>query len=55
MSRKQLSFEFFPTRTPEGRAKQVITRKQLSQFNPAFFFVYFGRRRQHTRWHNASD
>ncbi|MDK4651081.1 methylenetetrahydrofolate reductase [NAD(P)H] [Kingella kingae] len=37
MSRKQLSFEFFPTRTPEGRAKQVITRKQLSQFNPAFF------------------
>lgn len=34
---KKLSFEFFPTRTPEGRAKQVITRKQLSQFNPAFF------------------
>lgn len=32
-----LSFEFFPTRTPEGRAKQVITRKQLSQFNYAFF------------------
>ena len=34
---KKLSFEFFPTRTPEGRAKQVITRKQLSQFNPEFF------------------
>ena len=34
---KQLSFEFFPTRTPQGREKQVITRKQLSQFNPAFF------------------
>ena len=34
---KQLSFEFFPTRTPQGRKKQVITRKQLSQFNPAFF------------------
>ena len=34
---KQLSVEFFPTRTPQGREKQVITRKQLSQFNPAFF------------------
>lgn len=34
---KKLSFEFFPTRTPEGRAKQVITRKQLSQFNYSFF------------------
>lgn len=34
---KQLSFEFFPTRTPQGREKQVITRKQLSQFNLAFF------------------
>lgn len=34
---RNLSFEFFPTRTPEGRIKQVNTRKQLSQFNPAFF------------------
>ena len=34
---KKLSFEFFPTRTPEGCAKQVITRKQLSQFSPEFF------------------
>jgi len=34
---KKLSFEFFPTRTPEGRAKQVITRKQLRQFSPEFF------------------
>ncbi len=34
---KKLSFEFFPTRTAEGRAKQIITRKQLSQFNPEFF------------------
>ncbi|RRD90335.1 methylenetetrahydrofolate reductase [NAD(P)H] [Conchiformibius steedae] len=33
----KLSFEFFPTRTPEGRAKQVVTRKQLSQFRPDFF------------------
>ncbi|WP_107928764.1 methylenetetrahydrofolate reductase [NAD(P)H] [Neisseria animaloris] len=36
-NQKKLSFEFFPTRTPEGRAKQVVTRKQLSQFNPEFF------------------
>lgn len=36
-TQKKLSFEFFPTRTPEGRAKQVITRKQLSQYNPEFF------------------
>lgn len=34
---KKLSFEFFPTRTPEGRAKQVVTRKQLRQFDPEFF------------------
>ena len=34
---KQLSFECFPTRTPEGRARQVVTRKQLKQFAPAFF------------------
>lgn len=33
----KLSFEFFPTRTPEGRAKQIITRKQLSQYAPDFF------------------
>ena len=37
MTKKKLSFEFFPTRTPEGRAKQVITRKQLSQYAPSFF------------------
>lgn len=36
-AQKKLSFEFFPTRTPEGRKKQVITRKQLRQYNPAFF------------------
>ncbi|WP_274572259.1 methylenetetrahydrofolate reductase [NAD(P)H] [Neisseria leonii] len=34
---QKLSFEFFPTRTPEGRAKQVTTRKQLRQFAPDFF------------------
>jgi methylenetetrahydrofolate reductase (NAD(P)H) len=37
MTQKKLSFEFFPTRTSEGRAKQVITRKQLSQYAPSFF------------------
>lgn len=37
MAQKKLSFEFFPTRTPEGRAKQVITRKQLNQYAPSFF------------------
>lgn len=34
---QKLSFEFFPTRTPEGREKQKITRKQLSQYRPEFF------------------
>ena len=34
---KTLSFEFFPTRTPEGREKQIVTRKQLHQFAPEFF------------------
>ncbi len=39
---KQLSFEFFPTRTAEGRDKLAITRKQLRQFNPEFFSCTFG-------------
>lgn len=34
---KTLSFEFFPTRTIEGREKQITTRKQLRQFAPEFF------------------
>lgn len=37
MNRNTLSFEFFPTRTPEGREKQKITRKQLMQYQPEFF------------------
>ena len=37
MLHNTLSFEFFPTRTPEGREKQKITRKQLSQYQPEFF------------------
>ena len=34
---RSLSFEFFPTRTPEGRAKQILVRQELKQFNPQFF------------------
>lgn len=34
---QKLSFEFFPTRTPEGRAKQATARKQLNQYNVEFF------------------
>ena len=37
MQHNTLSFEFFPPRTPEGREKQKITRKQLSQYRPEFF------------------
>ncbi|MCP2041464.1 methylenetetrahydrofolate reductase (NADPH) [Neisseria sp. HSC-16F19] len=42
MSLTPLSFEFFPTRTEEGRLKQAVTRKQLSQFKPAFFSCTYG-------------
>ncbi|MGF6148636.1 5,10-methylenetetrahydrofolate reductase [Kingella potus] len=34
---KTLSFEFFPTRTPEGREKQTAVRALLRGFNPGFF------------------
>jgi methylenetetrahydrofolate reductase (NADPH) len=37
-----LSFEFFPPKTPEGVDKLRTTRKQLAQFNPAYFSVTFG-------------
>ena len=37
MKKNTLSFEFFPTRTEEGREKQKITRKQLRQYHPEFF------------------
>ena len=42
MNQTALSFEFFPTRTEEGRRKQAITRKQLSQYQPAFFSCTYG-------------
>ncbi|QJQ52461.1 MULTISPECIES: methylenetetrahydrofolate reductase [NAD(P)H] [Vitreoscilla] len=42
MNRTPLSFEFFPARTEEGRAKVAVTRQQLRQFNPEFFSCTFG-------------
>ena len=42
MNRTPLSFEFFPTRTEEGRKKVAITRQQLRQFNPEFYSCTFG-------------
>lgn len=39
---KAFSFEFFPPKTPEGIEKLRATRKQLAQFNPAFFSCTFG-------------
>ena len=42
MNRTPLSFEFFPTRTEEGRKKVAITRQQLRQFNPEIFSCTFG-------------
>nr|WP_279037247.1 methylenetetrahydrofolate reductase [NAD(P)H] [Snodgrassella alvi] len=38
----QLSFEFFPPRTEEGRRKLAITRKQLSQYQPEYFSCTYG-------------
>lgn len=37
-----ISFEFFPPKTPEGIAKLREARAQLAQFNPKFFSVTFG-------------
>lgn len=37
MKKNTLSFEFFPTRTPEGREKQRTARRQLAQYQPEFF------------------
>ncbi|QRN40892.1 MAG: methylenetetrahydrofolate reductase [NAD(P)H] [Neisseriaceae bacterium] len=39
---KKLSFEFFPTKTNEGRQKLGITRQQLKQFKPDFFSCTYG-------------
>lgn len=42
MSERTYSFEFFPPKTAEGRAKLMETRKQLAQLHPSFFSVTFG-------------
>jgi methylenetetrahydrofolate reductase (NADPH) len=42
MTSRTFSFEFFPPQTPEGIEKLRATRRQLAQFNPAFFSCTFG-------------
>ena len=37
-----ISFEVFPPKTDEGRAKLATARKQLARFKPGFFSVTFG-------------
>ena len=39
---RTFSFEFFPPKTPEGKAKLRETWKQLGQLRPRFFSVTFG-------------
>jgi methylenetetrahydrofolate reductase (NADPH) len=39
---RQLSFEFFPPKTPEGTAKLRAARAQLAQLRPTFCSVTFG-------------
>ena len=39
---RAFSFEFFPPKTPEGKAKLSATWKQLAQLKPRFFSVTFG-------------
>jgi len=38
----EISFEFFPPATPEGRSKWVSTYQQLRQYKPDFFSVTYG-------------
>lgn len=38
----RLSFEFFPSKTPEGQAKLNTVREELSAFAPEFFSVTYG-------------
>ena len=39
---RSFSFEFFPPKTPEGKAKLRATWQQLAQLKPRFFSVTFG-------------
>ena len=41
-SSPRLSFEFFPTRTAEGKEKLIRVRNQLNAFAPDFFSVTYG-------------
>ncbi|HZP91599.1 MAG TPA: methylenetetrahydrofolate reductase [NAD(P)H] [Burkholderiales bacterium] len=41
-SSRIFSFEFFPPKTPEGKAKLRATWQQLAQLKPRFFSVTFG-------------
>ncbi len=41
-SQPQLSFEFFPPKTAEGKEKLIKVRDQLNQFEPDFFSVTYG-------------
>ncbi len=42
VKKRTFSFEFFPPKTEEGKAKLRATRKQLAQFKPHFFSCTFG-------------
>src|SRR5215210_3857579 len=39
---RTFSFEFFPPKTPEGKAKLRATWQQLAQLKPRFFSCTFG-------------
>ena len=42
IAERNFSFEFFPTKTPEGAQKLLAVRRQLEQLKPRFFSVTFG-------------
>ena len=42
MSAPQLSFEFYPPKTPEGATNLLAVQQQLAQCSPEFFSVTFG-------------
>ncbi len=39
---KQISFEFFPTKTEEGSKKLAVVREKLAQAKPQYFSVTYG-------------
>ncbi|ETN93485.1 5,10-methylenetetrahydrofolate reductase [Gammaproteobacteria bacterium MOLA455] len=42
IDRPDLSFEFFPPKTEQGKIKLAKTRQELGKFNPEFFSVTYG-------------